>query len=206
MGKGLTRRQKEILTFIQRYSEAHGYPPSVREIGQALGLTSSSTVHSHLTALERKGYLRRDPSKPRALEILRDEREVPSKKVIPLPVIGTVTAGLPILAEQNIEDYFPLPQEFVRSDDCFILKVRGDSMIDAGIFDGDLLVVRRQPTANNRDIVVARVDDEATVKRFFKEDGRIRLQPENPRMEPTYVRGDRVAIEGVALAVIRRLT
>ncbi|HXF81453.1 MAG TPA: transcriptional repressor LexA [bacterium] len=206
MGRGLTRRQKEILTFIQRYTEAHGYPPSVREIGQALGLTSSSTVHSHLTALEKKGYLRRDPSKPRALEILRDEREVPSKRVIPLPVIGTVTAGLPILAEQNIEDYFPLPQEFVRSDDCFILKVRGDSMIDAGIFDGDLLVVRRQPTANNRDIVVARVDDEATVKRFFKEDGRVRLQPENPRMEPTYVRGDRVTIEGVALAVIRRLS
>ncbi|HEU5298446.1 MAG TPA: transcriptional repressor LexA [bacterium] len=205
MGKGLTRRQKEILTFIQRYSDAHGYPPSVREIGQALGLTSSSTVHSHLTALEKKGYLRRDPSKPRALEILKDEREVPSKKVFPLPIVGTVTAGLPILAQQNIEDYFPLPQEFVRSEDCFILRVRGDSMIDAGILDGDMLVVRRQPTANNRDIVVARVEDEATVKRFFKEDGRVRLQPENARMEATYVRGDHVAIEGVALAVIRRL-
>lgn len=205
MGKGLTRRQKEILTFIQRYSDAHGYPPSVREIGQALGLTSSSTVHSHLTALEKKGYLRRDPSKPRALEILKDERDVPSKKVVPLPVVGAVTAGLPILAQQNIEDYFPLPQEFVRSEDCFILKVRGDSMIEAGIHDGDMLVVRRQMTANNRDIVVARIEDEATVKRFFREDGRIRLQPENARMEPTYVGGDGVAIEGVALAVIRRL-
>lgn len=203
MGKGLTRRQQEILTFIQRHNDAHGYPPSVREIGQALGLTSSSTVHSHLSALERKGYLRRDPSKPRALEILKDEHEVPVKKVVPLPVVGHVTAGLPILAQQNIEDYFPLPQEFVRSEECFILKVRGDSMVDAGIYDGDLLVVRRQPTANDRDIVVARIDDEATVKRFFKEDGRIRLQPENPRMEPIYARD--VAIEGVALAVIRRL-
>lgn len=203
MGKGLTRRQQEILTFIQRHNDAHGYPPSVREIGQALGLTSSSTVHSHLSALGRKGYLRRDPSKPRALEILKDEHEVPVKKVVPLPVVGHVTAGLPILAQQNIEDYFPLPQEFVRSEECFILKVRGDSMVDAGIYDGDLLVVRRQPTANDRDIVVARIDDEATVKRFFKEDGRIRLQPENPRMEPIYARD--VAIEGVALAVIRRL-
>lgn len=203
MGKGLTRRQQEILTFIQRYGDAHSYPPSVREIGQALGLTSSSTVHSHLSALEKKGYVRRDPSKPRALEILKDEHEIPAKKVVPLPVVGHVTAGLPILAQQNIEDYFPLPQEFVRSDECFILKVRGDSMIDAGIYDGDLLVVRRQPTAKDRDIVVARIDEEATVKRFFKEDGRIRLQPENPRMEPIYARD--VAIEGVALAVIRRL-
>lgn len=203
MGKGLTRRQQEILTFIQRYGDAHGYPPSVREIGQALGLTSSSTVHSHLSALEKKGYVRRDPSKPRALEILKDEHAIPAKKVVPLPVVGHVTAGLPILAQQNIEDYFPLPQEFVRSDECFILKVRGDSMIDAGIYDGDLLVVRRQPTARDRDIVVARIEDEATVKRFFKEDGRIRLQPENQRMEPIYARD--VAIEGVALAVIRRL-
>ena len=203
MGKGLTRRQQDILTFIQRHSDAHGYPPSVREIGQALGLTSSSTVHSHLSALEKKGYLRRDPSKPRALEILKDEHEIPAKKVISLPVVGQVTAGLPILAQQNIEDYFPLPQEFVRSDECFILKVRGDSMVDAGIFDGDMLVVRKQQTAKDRDIVVARMEDEATVKRFFREDGRIRLQPENPRMEPIFTRD--VAIEGVALAVIHRL-
>ena len=204
MGKGLTRRQQEILTFVRRYTDAHGYPPSVREIGQALGLTSSSTVHSHLSALEKKGYLRRDPSKPRALEILKDEREVPVKKVVPLPVVGQVTAGLPILAQQNIEDYFPLPQEFVRSEECFILKVRGDSMVDAGIFDGDMLVVRKQQTAKDRDIVVARMEDEATVKRFFREDGRIRLQPENPRMAPIITRD--VAIEGVALAVIHRLT
>jgi len=203
MGKGLTRRQQEILTFIQRHTDAHGYPPSVREIGQALGLTSSSTVHSHLSALEKKGYLRRDPSKPRALEILKDERDVPAKKVIQLPVVGQITAGVPILAQQNIEDYFPLPQEFVRSEECFILKVRGDSMVDAGIFDGDMLVVRRQQTAKDRDIVVARMEDEATVKRFFREDGHIRLQPENPRMEPIITRD--VAIEVVALAVIHRL-
>src|SRR5712664_191140 len=165
MGKGLTRRQREILTFVQRHGDAHGYPPSVREIGQALGLTSSSTVHSHLAALERKGYLRRDPSKPRALEVLRDEREVPLKKVVPVPIIGRVAAGQPILAQQNIEDYFPLPVDFVPTDECFILRVSGDSMINAGIYDGDLLVVRRQQTADNGDIVVARLDDEATVKR-----------------------------------------
>lgn len=203
MGKGLTRRQREILTFVQRYADAHGYPPSVREIGQALGLTSSSTVHSHLSALEKKGYLRRDPSKPRALEVLRDEHEVPPKKVVSIPVIGHVAAGQPILAQQNIEDYFPLPTDFVRSDECFILKVHGDSMINAGIYDGDLLVVHRQQNATNGDIVVARIEDEATVKRFFKEADRIRLQPENPAMEPILTRD--AVIEGVALAVIRRL-
>jgi repressor LexA len=203
MGKALTKRQKEILIFIQRYSDAHGYPPSVREIGQALGLTSSSTVHSHLSALEKKGFLRRDPSKPRALEILRDEREVPAKKIVSVPIVGQITAGLPILAQQNIEDYFPLPVDFVRAEDCFILKVRGDSMIGAGIFDGDLLVVRRQPTAHDGDIVVARMEDEATVKTFYRENDRIRLQPENPRMDPIFTR--ELAIEGVALAVIRRL-
>ncbi len=203
MAKGLTRRQQEILTFVQRYTDAHGYPPSVREIGQALGLTSSSTVHSHLAALQKKGYLRRDPSKPRALEILRDERDIPVKKLIPIPVVGRVTAGAPVLAQQNIEDYFPLPADFVRSEDCFILHVRGDSMVDAGIFDGDLLVVRRQPTAKQGDIVVARLEDEATVKRFYREEDRIRLQPENRSMEPIYSRD--VAIEGIAVALIRRL-
>lgn len=203
MGKGLTRRQREILTFVQRYADAHGYPPSVREIGQALGLTSSSTVHSHLAALEKKGYLRRDPSKPRALEVLRDEREIPTKKVVPVPIIGRVAAGQPLLAQQNIDDYFPLPTDFVRTDECFILRVRGDSMIEAGIYDGDLLVVRRQETADNGDIVVARIEDDATVKRFFKEEDRIRLQPENAAMEPIYTRD--ATIEGVALAVIRKL-
>ncbi len=203
MGKGLTRRQQEILTFVHRYTDAHGYPPSVREIGQALGLTSSSTVHSHLTALEKKGYLRRDPSKPRALEILRDEHENRTRKVISIPVVGQVTAGQPILAQQNIEEYFPLPIDFIRSEECFILHVRGDSMIDAGIYDGDLLVVRRQQTAKNGEIVVARIEDEATVKRFFRDGERVRLQPENRSMQPLYTQN--VAIEGIAVALIRRL-
>lgn len=203
VGRGLTKRQKEVLVFVQRYADAHGYPPSVREIGQALGLTSSSTVHSHLSALEKKGFLRRDPSKPRALEILRDEREIPVKKIVSIPVVGGVTAGQPILAQQNIEDYFPLPADFIRAEECFMLKVRGDSMIDAGIYDGDLLVVRRQHSARDGDIVVARLDDEATVKRFYREGDRIRLQPENSRLQPIFAR--ELAIEGIALAVIRRL-
>ncbi len=203
MGKGLTKRQQEILTFVHRYTEAHGYPPSVREIGQALGLTSSSTVHSHLSALEKKGYVRRDPSKPRALEILRDEHEIPTRKVVSLPVVGHVAAGQPILAQQNVEEYFPLPADFIKSEESFILHVRGDSMIDAGILDGDLLVVRRQQTAKSGDIVVARLQDEATVKRYYRDGDRIRLQPENRTMAPIYTRD--VAIEGIAVALIRRL-
>lgn len=202
MSSRLTDRQQEILTFVRRYTESHGYPPSVREIGQAMGLTSSSTVHSHLGALERKGFLRRDPSKPRALEILRDGQG-PQHRVVSLPVVGQVTAGTPILAEQNIEDYLPVPADLANGADGFVLKVRGDSMIDAGIFDGDLLVVRCQQTAADGDIVVARLGDEATVKRFFKEGDRIRLQPENQAMAPIYARD--VAVEGKAVAVLRRL-
>ncbi len=203
MGKGLTRRQQEILTFVHRHSDAHGYPPSVREIGQALGLTSSSTVHSHLSALEKKGYVKRDPSKPRALEILRDEHDIPTRKVVSLPVVGQVAAGQPILAQQNVEEYFPFPADFIKSEESFILHVRGDSMIDAGILDGDLLVVRRQQTAKSGDIVVARLQDEATVKRYYRDGDRIRLQPENREMAPIYTRD--VAIEGIAVALIRRL-
>lgn len=203
MASGLTHRQQEILTFVQRYTESHGYPPSVREIGQAMGLTSSSTVHSHLEALERKGFLRRDPSKPRALEILRNGQG-PQHRVVSLPVVGQVTAGMPILAEQNIEEYLPVAAGLANGGgEGFILKVRGDSMIDAGILDGDLLVVRRQQTAANGDIVVARLGDEATVKRFFKEGDRIRLQPENRAMAPIYARD--VVVEGKAIAVLRRL-
>jgi repressor LexA len=203
MASRLTHRQQEILTFVQRYTQSHGYPPSVREIGQAMGLTSSSTVHSHLEALERKGFLRRDPSKPRALEVLRNG-DAPHHRVVSLPVVGRVTAGEPLLAQQNIEDYLPVPAEMADGGDAFVLKVRGDSMIGAGIYDGDLLVVRRQPTAENGDIVVARLDDEATVKRFFKESGRVRLQPENPALEPIFSRD--VVIEGKAIAVLHRLS
>ncbi|MGQ0550248.1 MAG: transcriptional repressor LexA [Armatimonadota bacterium] len=202
MASGLTRRQSDILTFVRRYTESHGYPPSVREIGQAMGVTSSSTVHSHLAALERKGYLRRDPSKPRALEILRDNG-APAARTVTLPVVGRVAAGAPLLAEQNIDEYMAVPADMLSGAEGFVLKVRGDSMIGAGIQDGDLLVVRRQPTATNGDIVVARLDDEATVKQFFREKDRVRLQPANEALEPVYAR--EVIVEGKAIAVIRRL-
>ena len=206
MAAKLTRRQNDVLTFVRRYTDSHGYPPSVREIGTAMGLTSSSTVHSHLAALERKGYLRRDPSKPRALEILRDgagDQAVPVRRAISLPIVGRITAGEPILADQNIEDYLPVPADLLNGSDGFVLKVRGDSMIGAGICDGDLLVVRRQQGAQNGDIVVARLGDEATVKQFFRERDRVRLQPANESMDPIYAK--EVTIEGKAIAVFRRL-
>lgn len=203
MSKGLTRRQRQILDYVIEYSRRRGYPPSVRDIGNALQLTSSSTVHSHLSALEKKGYLRRDPSKPRAIEVLKDPASLPHKRVVSLPVVGRVTAGAPILAEQNIEDSFSLPEDFVGSGECFLLRVRGDSMVGAGIFDGDYLVVRKQSHAQNGDIVVARIGDEATVKRFYREGDRIRLQPENPAMEPIYTR--EAVIEGKAVGLVRRL-
>lgn len=203
MGRALTRRQREILNYVLEYSRQHGYPPSVRDIGNALHLTSSSTVHSHLSALEKKGYIRRDPSKPRAIEILRDDSSMPRKRPVLLPVVGRVTAGEPILADQNIEDTFVLPEEFTGGGECFLLRVRGESMIGAGIYDGDHLVVRRQSHADNGDIVVARIGEEATVKRFFREEGTIRLQPENPTMEP--IRSRDATIEGKAIGLIRRL-
>jgi repressor LexA len=203
MGRALTRRQREILNYVLEYTRQHGYPPSVRDIGNALHLTSSSTVHSHLSALEKKGYIRRDPSKPRAIEVLRDDASMPRKRPVLLPVVGRVTAGEPILAEQNIEDTFVLPEEFTGTGECFLLRVRGESMIGAGIHDGDYLVVRRQSHADNGDIVVARIGEDATVKRFFREEGTIRLQPENPTMEP--IRSRDVTIEGKAIGLIRRL-
>lgn len=204
MASGLTQRQQEILTFVARFIESRGYPPSVREIGQAMGLTSSSTVHSHLAALERKGCLRRDPSKPRALELLRGAAGAGRQYLgVALPLVGRVAAGTPILADQNIEDYVPVPSGWTDGAEAFVLRVRGDSMIEAGILDGDLLVVRRQQTASNGDIVVARLGDEATVKQFFRERGRIRLQPANAAMEPTYA--DEIVVEGKAVAVLRRL-
>jgi repressor LexA len=203
MSRGLTRRQRQILDYVIEYTRRRGYPPSVRDIGNALHLTSSSTVHSHLSALEKKGYLRRDPSKPRAIEVLKDPTSLPHKRVVSLPVVGRVTAGAPILAEQNIEDSFTLPEDFVGSGECFMLRVRGDSMVGAGIYDGDYLVVRRQSHAQDGDIVVARIGDEATVKRFYREGDRIRLQPENPTMEPIYTR--EVVIEGKAVGLVRRL-
>lgn len=203
MGKGLTKRQREILNYVMTSMQQHGYPPSVREIGAALGLTSSSTVHSHLTALEKKGFIHRDPSKPRAIEILKDGASHPPKRVVNVPVLGRIAAGHPLLAEENVEDVFPLPRDLVREDAAFILRVRGDSMIEAGIYDGDYLVIRQQPTANNGEIVAALLGDEATVKRFYRERDHIRLQPENRTMAPILTRD--ATVLGKVVALIRRL-
>jgi repressor LexA len=191
----LTDRQREIWEFLVRYVEAHGYPPTVREIGEDVGLASPSTVHAHLANLERAGMLRRDPTKPRALELLaQHRREVvrePERDVHRLPLVGQIAAGSPLLAEQNIDEYFAVPEPLARGGEEFLLRVRGDSMIDAGILDGDFVVVRRQPDARDGEIVAAlagddETADEATVKRFFREDGRVRLQPENDALEPMY--------------------
>jgi repressor LexA len=204
VGKGLTKRQREILTYLMDTMQERGYPPSVREIGAALGLTSSSTVHSHLAALEKKGYIHRDPSKPRAIEILKDSASQPPRRPVLVPVLGRIAAGQPLFAEENVEDVFPLPRDFVREDASFILRVRGDSMVEAGIYDGDYLVFRQQPTANNGEIVAALLGDEATVKRFYREKDYVRLQPENPTMTPILTRD--VAVLGKAIALIRRIT
>ncbi|MDY0340910.1 MAG: transcriptional repressor LexA [Coriobacteriia bacterium] len=204
----LTSRQRQILDFIRADIHRRGFPPSVREIGEAVGLSSSSTVHSHLAALESKGLIRRDPSKPRALEVLdyRDtERGIDYESVQAVPVVGQVAAGAPILASENIEMTLPLPASFA-GENTFILQVKGESMIDAGILDGDYVVVRQQSTASNSEIVVAMINEEATVKRFFREDGRIRLQPENRAMEPIYA-DEHVdfAVLGKVVALFRRV-
>lgn len=201
----LTRRQEQILDVIRSEVHRRGFPPSVREIGEAVGLSSSSTVHSHLDALERKGFIRRDPSKPRALEVLdfRDtERGIDYGAARAVPLVGQVAAGTPILAAENIESTMVLPAEMA-DESTFLLRVKGDSMIEAGILDGDFVVVRQQSTAADGDIVVASIDDEATVKRFFREPDRIRLQPENRTMEPIYARD--VQISGKVVALFRRV-
>lgn len=184
----LSKRQEAILNYIKEQVQLKGYPPSVREIGQAVGLASSSTVHGHLSRLEKKGFIRRDPTKPRAIEIMNteDDSGIPKGDVSYAPVIGKVTAGIPITAVENIEEFIPIPSHLTNGDsDIFVLVIEGESMIEAGILDGDMVIIRKQNTAENGDIVVAMTDDdEATVKRFFKEKNHIRLQPENPNMEP----------------------
>jgi repressor LexA len=198
----LTKRQQEIFDFIKRYIGEHGYPPTVRDIGKAIGLTSSSTVHAHLANLEKVGLLRRDPTKPRALEVLVDK----AKGVVApsgLPVVGNVAAGQPVLAEENIEDYVPVPVIAGGEQGEFVLRVRGDSMKDAGIFADDYVVVRRQETADDGEIVVALVGEEATVKRFFKESDHVRLQPENDSMDPIRTRD--VQILGRVVGVCRQV-
>ncbi|WP_044894142.1 transcriptional repressor LexA [Bacillus alveayuensis] len=203
----LSKRQQEILDFIKKEVKTKGYPPSVREIGEAVGLASSSTVHGHLARLESKGLIRRDPTKPRAIEILDPDftSSIPQSNVVNVPVIGKVTAGQPITAVENVEEYFPLPDRLVSpGDQVFMLEIMGDSMIEAGILNGDYVIVRQQQTANNGDIVVAMTDEnEATVKRFFKEKDYIRLQPENSNMEPIILRN--VTILGKVIGVYRTI-
>lgn len=192
--------QQRILDFIKSEIQQKGYPPSVREIANAVGLKSTSTVHGHLQRLEKRGLLHRDAMKPRAMEVVGDPNFVRSGTTA-VPVIGRVTAGLPILAEENLEDYVALPDVMLGDGEHFILLVRGDSMIEAGILDGDYIIVRRQQEANNGDIVVAMIDDSATVKRFYKENGHFRLQPENSAMEPIYA--DEVIVLGKVISLYR---
>lgn len=202
----LSNRQKAILDCIKENVREKGYPPSVREIGEAVGLASSSTVHGHLARLEKKGLIRRDPTKPRAIEILTDDFGQPElvSGMVKVPVIGKVTAGEPITAIENIEEYFPLPARIVNDDEVYMLIIQGDSMIEAGIYDGDYVIVRKQSFANNGEIVVAMTEDEeATVKRFFKENNQIRLQPENSSMEPIIL--NQVSILGKVIGVFRQI-
>ena len=201
----LTKRQQEIFEFIKRYSASYGYPPTVRDIGKAVGLASSSTVHAHLANLEKVGLLRRDPSKPRAIELLDRAADAMKAVVRPpgLPLVGQVAAGQPILAEENIEDYVSVPAIAGGGDGEYVLRIRGDSMKNAGILEGDYVVVRKQESAKNGDIVVALVGEEATVKRFFKESDHVRLQPENETMEPIRTREARVI--GRVVGVLRKV-
>ena len=201
MSNKITAKQTEILEYIKKEILDHGYPPSVREICKAVNLKSTSSVHSHLESLEKNDFIRRDPSKPRTIEIVDDEFNISRKEIRSIPVIGQVAAGQPIFAEQNISSYFPLLSDELPAGDLFILNVRGDSMINVGIYDGDKIIVQQTPTARNGEIVVALVDDSATVKTYYKEDGRYRLQPENDSMEPIYV--DEVIILGKVVGLFR---
>lgn len=206
INKELTKRQQEIYDFIRKYSSKYGYPPTVRDIGKAVGLASSSTVHAHLANLEKLGLLRRDPSKPRAIEMLDKAADAVKSIVKPsgLPLVGQVAAGQPILAEENIEEFVPVPDLAGGEEGEYILRVRGDSMIKAGILEGDFVVVRPQDTATDGDIVVALVGEEATVKRFFRESDHVRLQPENDALEP--IRSREVRVLGRVVGVFRRVS
>ena len=216
MARKITKRQQQIYDFIRSYQTEKGYPPSVREMAAAVGLSSHSTVHAHLSALEAHGLIKRDKTKPRALEVFEQEgnpdnnldisQESPvaeMRGVVSLPLVGRVAAGMPILAEQNIEDTFTVPTEIASDSSSFILEVHGNSMINVGIYNGDYIIVREQPSAMNGDIVVAMIDGSATVKTFYKERGRVRLQPENDAMEPIFA--DNPTILGKVVALMRRL-
>lgn len=197
----ISKKQQEILEYIKSQILERGFPPAVREICEAVNLKSTSSVHSHLETLEKNGYIRRDPTKPRAIEILDDNFNLTRREMVNVPIIGQVAAGQPILAEQNIEDYFPIPVERMPNKQTFLLKVKGESMINAGILDGDLVLVQEEKTASNGDKVVALIDDGATVKTFYKEEGVIRLQPENDFMDPIIVHD--VSILGKVIGVMR---
>ncbi len=203
MEKGrISPKQTEILEYIKSEILNRGYPPAVREICEAVHLKSTSSVHSHLETLEKNGYIRRDPTKPRAIEIVDDDFNLVRREIINIPLIGNVAAGEPIFAEQNIEGYFPLLADDMPSGEAFMLKVKGESMINVGIYDGDHIIVHKQNTAKNGDLVVALVDDSATVKTFYKEKGHFRLQPENDTMDPIIV--DQVEILGTVSGLYRR--
>lgn len=197
----ITDKQKEILEYIKETILKKGYPPAVREICEAVHLKSTSSVHSHLESLERNGYIRRDPTKPRTIEILDDNFALTRREVVNVPLVGTVAAGLPLLAQENIEDYMPIPVEMLPNREVFMLKVKGDSMIEAGIFNNDRVLVEKLSTAENGDMVVALVEDSATVKTFYKENGHYRLQPQNSSMEPIIV--DEVQILGKVIGLFR---
>ena len=199
----ITPKQQEILEYIKETILKKGYPPAVREICEAVKLKSTSSVHSHLETLEKNGYIRRDPTKPRTIEIIDDCFNPARREVVNVPLIGTVAAGTPLLAQENIETYFPIPSELLPNKEIFMLKVKGDSMIEAGIFNGDQILVEKTNTAENGEIVVALLDDSATVKRFYREDGYYRLQPENASMEPIFV--DEVQILGKVIGLFRMM-
>ena len=197
----ISAKQQEILEYIKETILKKGYPPSVREICEAVQLKSTSSVHSHLETLEENGYIRRDPTKPRTFEILDDSYNLTRREMVNVPMLGSVAAGQPILAQENIENYFPIPAELLPNQQTFMLRVKGDSMINAGIFNGDQIIVAQQETAENGDIVVALLDDSATVKRFFREEGHIRLQPENDAMEP--ILAESVQVLGKVIGLMR---
>ena len=199
----ISKKQQEILEYIKSELLRIGYPPAVREICEAVNLRSTSSVHAHLESLEKNGYIRRDPTKPRAIEIIDDSFNLSRREMVNVPMVGQVAAGEPILAEQNITNYFPIPMEFMPNNDTFMLTVRGESMINVGIYDGDYVLVEKRPTASNGEIVVALVEDSATVKTFYKENGYYRLQPENDDMDPIIV--NNCEILGKVIGVFRFL-
>ncbi|MGI6018149.1 MAG: transcriptional repressor LexA [Marvinbryantia sp.] len=201
----ITKKQAEILEYIKNEILNRGFPPAVREICEAVNLKSTSSVHSHLETLEKNGYIRRDPTKPRAIEIIDDNFNLVRREMVNVPIVGRVAAGEPILAVQNIESYFPIPAEFMPNVQTFMLTVKGESMINAGIFDGDQILVQQQSTAKNGEMVVAMVNDSATVKTYYKENGHFRLQPENDFMNPIIVEGD-LQILGKVIGVFRFLS